>query len=414
MRKYFFQIFLILIIFIQISNFNCTGKNPKSITIWHSFRPTDRTVLENALHEFSQKNPGWVFRELYYEPEQARTNYIISALGGSGPELFRGANDNIGPFAELGVIRPLEDFFTASYLDSFLTSPLTANTWMNGHLYQIADRVGNHLCLVYNKDLISEPPKTMSELIRIGGKMTTDPNNHNVKKYALVWNYTEPYFVVPFIGGYGGWIIDANNQPTLNTEAVIKAARFIYELVTVHKIIPRECDYEIANALFKDGLSAMIINGSWAWGSYIDNGINIGIARIPKIDETGLWPTPAISPLGYSVNVNIKKEKLDITLKLLKFLTTSAVELRYTQKSGAIPSKLDAFQDPLVTENPIVSAALDQLLVGKVMSPVTEMRWIWDAMRPSYQGIFTGRVTPEDAAREMQALALKLIKENRE
>ncbi|OPZ81077.1 MAG: hypothetical protein BWY77_00804 [bacterium ADurb.Bin431] len=48
------------------------------------------------------------------------------------------------------------------------------------------------------------------------------------------------------------------------------------------------------------------------------------------------------------------------------------------------------------------------------MPPVTEMRWIWDAMRPSYQGIFTGRVTPEQAAREMQALALKLIKENRE
>ncbi len=158
----------------------------------------------------------------------------------------------------------------------------------------------------------------------------------------------------------------------------------------------------------------MIINGSWAWGSYIDNGINIGIARIPKIDETGLWPTPAISPLGFSVNVNVKNEKLDMTLKLLKFLTASAVELRYTEKSGAIPSKLDAFQDPLVTGNPIVSAALDQLLVGRVMSPVTEMRWIWDAMRPSYQGIFSGRVTPEDAARDMQAMALKLIRENRE
>ena len=126
----------------------------------------------------------------------------------------------------------------------------------------------------------------------------------------MVWNYTEPYFAVPFIGGFGGWIIDDQNRPTLNTPAVANACRFIYDLGHKYRIIPTECDYEIANALFKDGLTAMIINGSWAWGTYLENGIDIGIARIPKIDETGLWPSPMVSPLGYSLNVNAKGEKL--------------------------------------------------------------------------------------------------------
>ena len=57
---------------------------------------------------------------------------------------------------------------------------------------------------------------------------------------------------------------------------------------------------------------------------------------------------------------------------------------------------------------------MDQMLVGRLMPPVTEMRWIWDAMRPSYQAVFTGSVTPEQAAENMQALSLKLIRENRE
>jgi maltose-binding protein MalE len=48
------------------------------------------------------------------------------------------------------------------------------------------------------------------------------------------------------------------------------------------------------------------------------------------------------------------------------------------------------------------------------MPPVTEMRWIWDAMRPGYQAIFRGARTPEQAASDMQALAEKLIRENRE
>jgi len=61
----------------------------------------------------------------------------------------------------------------------------------------------------------------------------------------------------------------------------------------------------------------------------------------------------------------------------------------------------------------MVRASLEQLLVGKVTPPVTELRWIWDAMRPGYQAIFTGRKTAAEAAADMQALAEKLIRENR-
>jgi len=393
----------------------CSGRNPHRIVVWHSLRPIEKDILRGALKEFGEKYPEWEFSELYYQNEEARTNFIISALGGSGPALFRGPNDNIGPFVEMGVILPLDTLLDATFLDSFITKPFPANTYMNGHLYQVADRVGNHLCLVYNKAMIQKPPQTMSELIKIGKKLTIDKDGNSVPdQYALVWNYTEPYFAVPFIGGYGGWIIDENNRPTLDTPAVVKAAQLIYDLGHKYKIIPQECDYETANALFKDGYAAMIINGSWSWGTYIENGIDIGLARIPKIDETGLWPTPAVSPLGYSLNVNLKGEKLKIAIELLKFLTSSDIELRFTKMSAALPSRKDAYNSPLVQDNPLVKASLNQMIVGKLMSPVTEMRWIWDAMRPSYQAIFTGEKTPEQAARDMQKLALKLIRENRE
>jgi arabinogalactan oligomer/maltooligosaccharide transport system permease protein len=395
--------------------YSCSVKDPRTIVVWHSLRPTDRIVLQKGLDNFAQKHPGWKFSELFYAPEEARTNFIISALGGSGPALFWGANDNIGPFVEMKVIMPLEELLTKSFLDSFVTDPLTANTWMDGHLYQIADRIGNHLHLVYNRALVQQPPSSMNELIEMGKDLTRDNDGDGkADTYALVWNYTEPYFAVPFIGGYGGWIIDEQNNPTLNSVAVVKAAQLIFDLANKHKIIPLECDYEIANALFKDGYAAMIINGSWSWGSYIDNGIEIGLARIPKIDETGLWPSPAVSPLGYSVNVNLRDQKLKMTVDLLRYLTSSPIELKYTQVSAAIPSRIDAYADPTVVDNPMVKASLEQLIVGRIMSPVTEMRWIWDAMRPAYQSIFTGHMPPERAAREMQSLAEKLIRENRE
>ncbi len=393
----------------------CSNPNAKTVVVWHSLRPSERVVLRRTLDEFAQEYPDWEFSELFYEPEQARTNFIISALGGSGPALFRGANDNIGPLAELEVIRPLENDFSTAMLDSFLNDPLQANTWLDSHLYQISDRVGNHLCLVYNKALVPEPPTTMSELIEMGGRLTKDTNGDgDADRYALVWNFTEPFFALPFIGGFGGWVMNDDFEPTLNTPAVINAARFIYDLANKHKIIPPAADYEVANALFKDGLAAMIINGSWSWSTYIENGIDIGLARIPKIDETGLWPSPAVQPMGYSVNVNLTGEKLDISLELLTFLTSSDVQLRFTKTSGAIPSRQDAFESPVERENPLVRASLDQLLVGKVTPPVTELRWVYDAMRPGYQAIFNGRMSPEEAAKDMQNLAEKLIRENRE
>jgi arabinogalactan oligomer/maltooligosaccharide transport system permease protein len=406
--------FAIIVIFIFLI-ISCSGKNPRSIVVWHSMRAQETAVLQQALAEFGQRHPGWKFSELYYQNETARTNYIISALGGSGPALFWGANDNMGPFVEMQVIRPLDDLFTQVFLDSFVTKPIESNTRMNGTLYQIADRVGNHLHLVYNKALIKTPPRTMNELIKVGKKLTKDINGDGKPdQYALVWNYTEPYFFVPFMGGYGGWMMDENGNPTLDTDAVVKAAQLIYDLANKYKIIPAECDYEVANALFKDGLACMIINGSWSWATYIDNGIDLGLARIPMIDETGLWPTPAISPLGYSINVNLKGEKLAMAVQLLKYLTCTQVELEFTRISKTIPSRKDACDSPVVKDDPLVLASMDQLSVGRLMPPVTEMRFIWDAMRPPYQGIFTGKYTPKEAAKQMQELALKLIKENRD
>ncbi len=390
-------------------------RNQEKIVVWSSMRPVERALLDTLLYEFSTSYPQYRFVQLFYAPEEARTNFIISSLAGKGPALIHGANDNIGPFVELGVIQPLEDYFSKTELDSFLDEPFPANTYFKGHLYQIADRVGNHLCLIYNKRLVKKPPQTMSELIAMGQKLTVDKNGDGKpERYAIAWNYTEPFFFIPFITGYGGWLFDENYHPTLNTEATKKAAQLIYDLVNKYKIMPKEADYEIANALFKDGLSAMIINGPWSFATYLKNKIPIGIARIPKIDETGLWPAPLVSPMGYSLNKNLTGQKRQVAIKLLKYLTSEEVQLRFTKLSGTIPSRKTAFNDSLVQNNELIRSALDQLMVGKPMPVVTEMRWIFDAMRPAYQGIFTGQVKPEQAVEQMQKLAEKLIRENRE
>jgi len=389
--------------------FAACGPSKEKIMVWSSLRPVERTLLDSLLQEFGRSHPAYDFRQLFYAPEEARVNFIIAALAGKGPALLHSANDNIGPFVELDIIHPLEDKFKQEFLDGFLQQPVQANSRFKGHLWQIADRVGNHLGLVYNKALLKKPPQTINELIAL-----KESFEGTRVQYVLAWNYTEPFFAVPFIGGYGGWVFDENFNPTLNTEPVRKAAQLIYDLVNRYKVIPKECDYEIANALFKDGLTPMIINGPWSWGTYLAAGIDIGLARVPKIDETGLWPTPLVSPMGYTVNKNLKDDKLRVTIELIKWLTSVENQLRFTRLAGTIPSRIDAYANELVQGDSLLQNAIDQLMVGKPMPVVTKMRWIWDAMRPAYQGIFTGQVTAAQAAEQMQVLAEKLIRENTE
>ena len=312
----------------------------------------------------------------------------------------------------MGLICPLDSLFDRDFLSRFDPKGLVR---FEGKLYQIADRIGNHLCLVYNKKLVPEPPKTTDELIEIGKKLTSDTDGDgNPDSYGLVWNYTEPYFFVPWLGGFGGWVMDEAGNPTLDTPAMVAALSFLVYLRDSVEIVPKALDYNVADALFKEGKAGMIINGPWSWIGYRNAGIDFGLARIPKISATGKWPTPMVSPKGYSINKNVGSTKLPDIVDLVEYLTSAESQLEYTKLLGTIPSNIEARKSKIVVDDPMIAASMSQMEVGRPMPVRPELRAIWDAMRPSYQAVLGGNMTPARAAEEMQSLAEKKIAEMNE
>lgn len=383
-----------------------TLDDPHQIVIWHTMRPDEREVLKWALDKYMETHPGIKITALYKETEELRSGFQIAAIGGAGPDLVFGPSDQVGPFEVMQIILPLDTLFSREYLSKFNPKGLV---YSHGHLYQIADRIGNHLMLVYNKALVPKPPENMDQLIAFGEKFTRPPNY-----YGLVWNYTEPYFFIPFLTGYGGWVMDSLGNPTLDTPSMIAALKFMKALRDEYKIIPKSCDYETADALFKEGKAAMIINGPWSFGDYIKAGINFGLTRIPYITETGRWPAPMVSPLGYSINASVPKWKVPEVVDLLKYLLSPEMQLAYTRDFNTIPTRLDVYDDPAVRDNPLVKMSEYQMEVGRPMPIVPELRAVWDAMRPSYQAVLGGTETPEQAAKEMQKSAVEKIREMNE
>ncbi len=388
--------------------FGGSRQDPNELIIWTQDFAPGRVVLDSLLAKFSRENPGLLAKQIYYETEELRSNYIIAALGGSGPDLVYGPADMVGPLHVMGLIQPYDSLLHAEELANF--DPMALVRYQ-GHLYMLADRIGNHLTLVYNKKILPVPPRTTAELLEIGSRLSRDlDGDGKYDTYALAWNFVEPFFFIPFLGGYGGWVMDEQARPTLNTEATIRASQFI-TLLRERKIVPFECDLDLANQLFKQGKAAMVINGPWSWGGYIDAGVDIGLARIPQVSETGLWPTPMVSATGYCLNANLTGERRAKAIQLLRFLTAPENVLRYTYALRAIPSRQEARHDSIFVKDPLLLNSQDQLSVGRPMPIAPEMRAIWDAMRPAYQSLLNGRLTPAQAALKMQSDAEKLIRE---
>lgn len=394
----------------------CQGgsSDERKIVIWHQTRPDEQAILQAQIGRYKQLHPDVTIVELFKETEALRSAYVISTIAGQGPDLVYGPSDPVGIYEATQSIMPLEDLFPASYLAAFDSSSLL---WYKGHLYQIADKFGNHLALLYNKKYIQKPPATDRELIALS-KTIQDTYGYTAgrpKVYGLAWNYIEPFFFIPFYTGFGGWVFEEDGvTPSLDNEAMVKALHFIRGLRDTEKIVPNEADYEIADALFKDGKAAMLINGDWSWAGYAQRGIDLGIAPLPMITETGLWCAPMTSPKGYSLNVNLSGNRLELVLDFLKYVLSEESQLETVRALGTAPTRTALYSHPELLANENLQNSLLQIKRGRLMPVVPELRAVWDAMRPGYQAVMGRAKTPEQASKEMQALAVRKIREMNE
>lgn len=369
---------------------------------------SQREVLKELVDAYEKNNPNIKVQVTYRETEELRSAYQSAAMGGSGPEIIYGPSDQVGPLATMGIIRPLEDLFTKEEFQQL--DPLAIISYSK-HTFMLGDSVGNNLMLLYNKKLISKPPTTTDELISEGQRLTLDlDHDGKVDQYGLVFNFAEPYFFVPWVKGFGESFVDADGVPHLNTTAMEKAFQFMIDLRSKFKIIPKECDYEIANALFKEGKAAMIINGDWSWGDYKKANIDFGIARIPMVSSTKLWPAPLVGTKGYSININVKDpQQLKAIKDLVNYLISSSSQLEYTKKLGTFPSNIEARQSEIVKNNPLMKDSIAIMAVGQSMPINPELRAVWDSLRTQYQSVLAGNSTAEQAAKLAQTTTEKQI-----
>lgn len=373
------------------------------VQLWEKWQVALDLAYDEVIQKFEKENSDIKIKRVHYEIEDLRYNFQNAAFSGNPPALVVGPADTVGVYSTMGIIKPIQDVegLDKDVLARVLPQGLDQLT-MDGELYGIPEQIGNHLTLIYNKKLVKKVPETFEELL------ATDYGT----EYKMVYNLNEPFWTIGFMAAYDGWVFGDGAKPTLNTPAMVKGLQFVNDLKYKYKVVPMECDYPTADTLFKDGKSPFIINGDWSYNDYKKTlgAENIGLARVPKVPG-GNYYVPTTAVQGIFVPEGLDTDVEEAAAKFIEFITRKDIQLFITSKNGTLPVNKEAANDPSIKKDPFLAGSIDQMLVGKAMPVIPEMRAIWDAIRPGQEDIMNNKTTPEKAAKEMQELAEKKIAE---
>ncbi|OGS08670.1 MAG: hypothetical protein A2270_01495 [Elusimicrobia bacterium RIFOXYA12_FULL_51_18] len=342
----------------------------------------------------------------HYQTEDLRQQFQAASLAGVAPDLIMCPSDTAGLFAVSGFIRPVDGLIDASKYNKAVLQAIT----LDGHIWGVPVSNGNHLMMFFNKKYVKTAPKNTDELF----KFCANEAKAYKLDFCMAFDMGEPFWLMPWLAAFGGWPID-NKTPTLDTPAMRSAINFYLDLKFNKKYAPPECDYNCMDSLFKEGKTAFIINGDWSISGYQQHfKRDFGLALIPKLSQTGLWPAPMVSGKYFMVSSGVKPEKLEMIKRLMDFYTTSDNQIRQFKELQRLPALAEASKAPEITGTEVSRVSMDQISKGRPMSMATEMRAIWDSAR-NYLGLATSRkLSVEDATRKMQQNAdLKISEMNR-
>jgi len=375
-----------------------TPENVK-ITLWTKEGEVDGGLqyVQGLADAYTAAHPNVTFEVVNKEVEALREDFQTASLAGNAPDLLWTVSDHAGPFVAADLIQPVDGMVDlTAYVESVV---------QNGKTWAVPISAGNHLMLLYNKDLMANPPKDSDELLALAGTFGADI-------YPLVFNQTEPFWLAPFLGGFGGKVFaDDGITPTLNTPEMTNTLQFMVDMKAAG-VIPAEGDYNSADTLFKEGKAAMIINGDWSLGGYQEAlGDKLGVAPIPMIKATGKYPAPYTSGVYFMVPKSVSGAKLEAVKDFMKFVTNEENQLAMVDSLKRLPGLRVALTNEKIAGDAILAGSAAQMSYGTPMPTVLEMRCNWDAMKPELQAVLAGTVSPADAAKNMQAAADTCIKQ---
>ena len=382
-------------------------------------------IIDGLAADFEKENPGIKLKPIYTGTYQDSLTKTLTAVKGGDPpvtaillstDMFTLIDeDAIVPFDDL-IKTPDDQAWLKSFYPAFMENSQTGGkTW--GIPFQRSTIV-----LYWNKDAFKEagldpnrPPATWKEQVEYAQKLTKRDASGKVTQWGLqIPSSGFPYWLFQALAIQAGTNLmnPAGTQTYYDRPEVIEGLTYWVDLVKKHKVHPEGIvNWGTTPKDFFEKTVAMM----WTTTGNLTNvrtnaKFDFGVAMLPAGKQRG-------SPTGGGNFYLFKKAtpaQRDAAFKFVKWVTTPQRAAQWGIDTGYVAVRADAWETPAMKQYvagfPAAAVARDQLPFAKAELSTHDNQRVTQALNDGLQAALTGTKTPEQAMKDAQREAERLLR----
>jgi multiple sugar transport system substrate-binding protein len=265
--------------------------------------------------------------------EQIGEKYLAAFSSDTGPDIAYNYIDGIRRYMEMGVVEPLDSYFTQAEKDNYLFWDMGR---LDGKQYALPYVVGNARVLFFNMDLVNKAgvtalPKTWAEFVDFGQKVAAAYKGTDILPFIQIWNAdawgegSMNMGILTNLWQAGGDLFTADNKNValLDNDAAERTFQWYYDLMHKHNITSQESfsipgDQHIR--LFKEGKLACVLMQSQMAGQLTD--VSFEWDFVDSLEDK----TKAIWIAADLLFMNSGSKDKNLAAELMKFMSSPAVK----------------------------------------------------------------------------------------
>jgi sn-glycerol 3-phosphate transport system substrate-binding protein len=381
-------------------------------------------LVDTLAADFEKENSGIKVKPIYAGTYQET---IVKALtahkSGNPPTTSVLLSTDMFTLIDEDAIVPIDDFVKTAddktWLQSFfpafmLNSQTGGKTW--GAPFQRSTVV-----LYWNKDLFKEagldpdkPPANWAEQVAFAQKLTKSDGSGGATQWGIqVPSSGFPYWLFQGFTTQAGGVLmnEAGNQTFYDKPEIIEGLSYWVDLSRKHKVHPTGIvEWGTTPKDFFEKKTAMM----WTTTGNLTNvrtnaKFPFGVAMLPAGKKRG-------SPTGggnFYISNKAPRAQQEAAFQFIRWVTTPERAAQWCVDTGYVAVRPDSFETPAlkkyVADFPAAAVARDQLPFAVAELSTHENQRVTKALNDGLQAALTGTKSPEQAMKDSQAEAERIL-----
>ncbi len=357
------------------------GSKGQEIVVWTQMMDNEAALLQEYANKWASET-GNTVSVISQQTDIQQFSQAANSKG--GPDgMFGIPNDQLANYVSANLV---EEIPADLYHDSDFVDAAVQAGYVNGKKFGYPITVETPF-LFYNTDRVPEAPQSWEEMVELAKE-----------NGGIVYEATSVYYNLGMLRAFDSYIFqetdtgyDTSDIGLGNANAV-KAYEFVNQLANEYGFFSSDITYDMAKSSFQNGEAAFYIGGAWDVAGFTEAGTAFGVSDMPTLNGKD-FVTPVGTYVGF---VSAKSDAKEETFALYQYLVDNALVPLY-EEGSRIPATYKA-QESIDNASEATKAQIAQCEKGEPLPTVSEMGLIWQPFSDNMKLMFTGTISPQEAA----------------